>query len=698
MDPDALIQAEAHRAIANSSQDRLGREGFVRRLTQALVRDERSATGLVVGLVGAWGSGKSSILNLLYQNISTQYPGAVLVRFDPWLVSGRDDLISQFFRELRDALPKEGKKDKLSKLREDLDNYVEELSPFIDLIPSTWVRALVRVGISVSGRKTKERSSLHGHRQRLLKSLGGIGVPIVAFIDEVDRLEDDEIRAMAQLVRSIADFPQISYILAYDADRVAQALGSNLGDDPLSAGRSYIEKIVQLQVPIPHALPEEISTLLIVSLEPIAGEAGWPDGWKEDGRIRELMSILVPEHISTPRDVFRLATAIRSREAMVRGEVYWVDIVAFCAFELKSPSAVALLRNNPGLIVRDTHYSLERVQAEIEGREYNSAELIYTNAAERQRMLKLLEFAFSLNLSREKIPGDSIAFYRPLMTMLRSGLIPGAFSRDDALNFIRLASLDEMRQKISALVSEGKFNEFWLRLYEVYPAADKVDHERFWTLLSAFLESCISPDLLGEATYVGLDDRLGSDFLGLAGATPSLLQAAPRIILKLIQHGDIHLPTDVLRQHILGQGLWENEGRGITNQLWEPSEAKKLSISFASRLKELLLRGELVQRLVTAQPLFILLNTDTWDADCKDVFGQSLINPTVLDRFVTSSFWGSTMLSNEAIEKLVGLSRFRSLVDHRIEMPSFLQLPTLAQDAYRKVKRRVLIAGASPED
>jgi hypothetical protein len=197
---------------------------------------------------------------------------------------------------------------------------------------------------------------------------------------------------------------------------------------------------------------------------------------------------------------------------------------------------------------------------------------------------------------------------------------------------------------------------------------------------------------------MGLDDRFGSDFLGLAEASPSLLQVAPRIVSKLIGQGDVHLPTDVLRQHVLGQGLFGSEGRGMTGQLWEPAEAKELSLSFARELREQLLQGVLVQRLVTAQPLFLLLNTDVWDAGCTEVFARSLTTPEVLDRFVTSSFWGSTTLSNGAIDKLVGLGKFRSLVDHRMQMPSFDQLPALAKDAYRKVARSVPVVGNNPDD
>jgi KAP-like P-loop domain-containing protein len=46
------------------------------------------------------GSGKSSILNLLSEAIKERHQHALVVRFDPWLISGRNDLISAFITEL----------------------------------------------------------------------------------------------------------------------------------------------------------------------------------------------------------------------------------------------------------------------------------------------------------------------------------------------------------------------------------------------------------------------------------------------------------------------------------------------------------------------------------------------------------------------------------------------------------------------
>jgi len=97
--------------------------------------------------------------------------------------------------------------------------------------------------------------SVHEQRCDLIGALSQSSAPIIALIDELDRVEDEEIRVVAQLVHAIADFPGISYVLAYDVERVIRALA---GGEKLERGRAYLEKIVQLQVPLPILMDDEI--------------------------------------------------------------------------------------------------------------------------------------------------------------------------------------------------------------------------------------------------------------------------------------------------------------------------------------------------------------------------------------------------------------------------------------------------------
>lgn len=244
------------RPIQTHKEDKLERVRFIERLASALVNpDTKKATGVVVGIAGPWGSGKSSILNLLQEHLKERYEHALIVRFDPWLVSGRNDLISEFLGELIGTIMADDKRaKKFKKLGATIAQYGAQLSPAGNfLVPG--LGSAASGGFKALEKALSNKESLGELRSKLMQELRELSAPVVVLIDEIDRVEDDEIRTVAQLVRSVADFPGISYVLAYDPERVVQALGADAPEAERDArGRGYLEKIVQLQIPLPVTL------------------------------------------------------------------------------------------------------------------------------------------------------------------------------------------------------------------------------------------------------------------------------------------------------------------------------------------------------------------------------------------------------------------------------------------------------------
>ncbi len=72
--------------IGSRAEDRLGRTGFADHLAVAL-RGASADQGLVVALVGSWGSGKTSILNMVREQLSNA-PSRTVLTFNPWMFSG----------------------------------------------------------------------------------------------------------------------------------------------------------------------------------------------------------------------------------------------------------------------------------------------------------------------------------------------------------------------------------------------------------------------------------------------------------------------------------------------------------------------------------------------------------------------------------------------------------------------------------
>ena len=87
--------------IQKCEQDLLGRDTFSKMVADVIVSYE-SEESLVVGILGSWGDGKSSTINMIVEKIegNKEKQNYIVVRFSPWNYSSQNDLISLFFNEL----------------------------------------------------------------------------------------------------------------------------------------------------------------------------------------------------------------------------------------------------------------------------------------------------------------------------------------------------------------------------------------------------------------------------------------------------------------------------------------------------------------------------------------------------------------------------------------------------------------------
>ena len=89
--------------IMKSSEDKLNRESFVKSLANVILQSA-FPTSFTVGLYGAWGSGKTSLLNMVIEQIERSSTDVIILRFNPWLCSDPKQLITQFFKQLASAI------------------------------------------------------------------------------------------------------------------------------------------------------------------------------------------------------------------------------------------------------------------------------------------------------------------------------------------------------------------------------------------------------------------------------------------------------------------------------------------------------------------------------------------------------------------------------------------------------------------
>jgi predicted KAP-like P-loop ATPase len=229
------------RPIDSKEEDAFKRWPFAQRIAHTLAT--RADPGsLVIGLYGPWGDGKTSTLRLMRRSLAAQ-PNVVTVEFNPWLFGSDEQLLRGFFATLAASVDSSIRTEK-ERVGELLDKYGSLLSAALPGLGG----AAQNLGKALS---TLELGEL---RKRLEGLLHQAGKRIVVLIDDIDRLNRREIQSIFKLVKLSASFDYTSYVLAFDDQIVAAALGEGYGAGDSSAGRSFLEKIIQVPLHLPHPI------------------------------------------------------------------------------------------------------------------------------------------------------------------------------------------------------------------------------------------------------------------------------------------------------------------------------------------------------------------------------------------------------------------------------------------------------------
>lgn len=446
-------------AITTRDQDDLARSLFVERLADAVVDPAtKKATGVVIGIAGEWGSGKSSILNLVEENLRTRHQDAIVFRFNPWLISDAKDLITEFLNEFL-ALIRRRVQDKI--LFKEIKNRLNDYAEIVAVIGDAQLPGLGRILRYFQTRFLNRSKTAQQAREELISALDKMNKPVVIVIDELDRVNDNEIRTLAQIVKSVADFPNVSYLLAYDAKRVAEALGNN--DE--GRGQSYLEKIVQLQLPVPVLFQDEIKWFLCQTLERFSPPLILPSGWQNNERFLKLIDCLNACNIDAPRALKRIVGHFAIISRMVGREVGWVDLLGYSVLLAIAPRSVSYMRMNPDQFVHDSQeYSLFFNKSKNYAEWVQEIKLQLPELRSNPGLWELFILLFPALGDRTLTidvlpPPDSIAHRRMLLTVLRLGALPDAYLEEEFASFVAMGEEDRIRE-LRCIVEQGRWYQF----------------------------------------------------------------------------------------------------------------------------------------------------------------------------------------------------------------------------------------------
>lgn len=322
--------------IFTKEQDLLNYDSTVGRLTEILINDKHPKS-ISIGLIGPWGNGKSSVIQLVKNNIeaSEQFnkKEIITIHFLPNLNHNENEIINEFFTLLSNELAAFN-----GKLSNQIVDYSEKLT---DLYQNKNLKSLLENHIT-----NFSQSSACELYENINKMLKETGKKIIVLIDDLDRLNQKEILQTLKLIRNTANFTNTFFVLAMDKQYVIKRLTQkgNILDT------KFVDKFFQLEIYLPEIDNSILKQYFIKELLRPFSPA--PDNLEQ--RLRTALmnpNLLFEDYVKNFRDVKRVVNQIKYDLTLFKEDFSYLnlkDFINFTFFKLKFPHIMKELNDNRG--------------------------------------------------------------------------------------------------------------------------------------------------------------------------------------------------------------------------------------------------------------------------------------------------------------------------------------------------------------
>lgn len=459
--------------------DLLGREDLAK---QIVSRIETTVTksSFAIGVVGKWGSGKTSFLNLVNRNLTESK--FIVIKFNPWNSTSAQSLISDFFDLVSTSLKKyDGSIDKK------VNEYCQKV---VDVNDTNFMRFL-----SLTTKMFLNNGTIEEKKDEINRVISGIGKRLIVFIDDIDRLDSNEVVEVIRLIRNTANFENTFFIVAYDRGYVNNAIKSITNYN----SHFFLEKIFQLEIVLPVYEYQILGKVLFNYLKssiPNEYHSSIEVAMFRNGTSTDMPMLGLIENI---RDVTRFANSFVLTFETLKKDVIPYDLFKIECLKIKYPSVYTLLYEKRDFLfditrngnytnensytlkiigtVRDVDIDTSTVLEKILKESHASYGL---SESECREVVQFISGIFSksfLNDDTSLYTSRSIRYPKGFNRYFAQRLFVGQLSENDfSASF--LLDQKEFNSKISEWVSKGLREEVRQKFFEIKEFSDKSEFEK----------------------------------------------------------------------------------------------------------------------------------------------------------------------------------------------------------------------------
>lgn len=254
-----------------------------------------------VGVFGTWGTGKSSLLNLIENQLQDDAKDTVIIiRFDAWLYQGYDDaraaLMDVIARRLYEAAKKDAGLQGLAKSLLARVNTMRTLGLGIEVVAAlhgvplmgVGSKAVAGIGKLLAGTPEAEDTQavadgvkavaglvdpaksksppehVDAFREEFQKLLIGLDKTLVVFVDNLDRCLPEQTIHTLEALRLFLFMEQSAFVVAADEDMVRHSVSQHFDGANERHVTDYLDKLIQIPVRVPRLGVTEIRAYLFM--------------------------------------------------------------------------------------------------------------------------------------------------------------------------------------------------------------------------------------------------------------------------------------------------------------------------------------------------------------------------------------------------------------------------------------------------
>lgn len=333
--------------ISDLKDDTLNFEPFVKKVANGIESYDQKDC-FIISIEGSWGSGKTSFIKLVENEIKDK---VTILKFNPWLITNIEQLISVFFTELIKTLNYVSFGSKWDNdIKEDIKKFASAILPDqINVGVTEGTKASWKIDKYFKPKEPEAFKTLAKQKENINKYLSKLDKKILIIIDDIDRLMDNEVELIFRLIKGIADFNNIIYVLLFDKPIVSKSLKKYKSEK----GQKYLEKIIQYPLTLPKAHQSRIIKELTNSLDKFLRTLGEENYYFAEETWSEVYHIL-NKYIFTIRDVKSILSIFKFEYVSINRDVNFVDFFVITLIKHHSIELYNLIKNNASLFNPNT--------------------------------------------------------------------------------------------------------------------------------------------------------------------------------------------------------------------------------------------------------------------------------------------------------------------------------------------------------